>query len=336
MLRDSEGDGVSFIRQRRKSKEPGKPGGVGMGLAAAPVTNLVYYASVSKGTMIVAEYKDQNIDLATVALQCLEKVPAFHRRFTYTTKRKIFSCLMEMPFTYCAIVDEALTPNKAFVFLEQVRDEFKPMMHAQGMKQDGQGLEPCCFVDEFSTNFSRLVLPLVGVPQKEVDRIKEEEFLAQQNGEYDDDDDDDTYVESGPPEAFTSDHSGNLYYNHKQPEREQAPEKLSERRFRFPPLKGKRGKMDKGNVNDQVSEIKEIMMENSGKVLDRGQKLDVMVEGGSKPESAHHLQKSGSTRFHAHHVWWRNVKLVLIFDAFVCAILFAIWLGICRGFKCIK
>jgi hypothetical protein len=94
------------------------------------------------------------------------------------------------------------------------------------------------------------------VPQKEVDRIKEEEFLAQQNGEYDDDDDDDdTNVESGPPEAFTSDHSGNLYYNHKQPEREQAPEKLSERRFRFSPLKGKRGKTNKGNVNDQVSEV---------------------------------------------------------------------------------
>jgi hypothetical protein len=92
------------------------------------------------------------------------------------------------------------------------------------------------------------------VPQKEVDRIKEEEFLAQQNGEYDDDDDD-TYVEPGLPEAFTSDHSGNLYYNHKQPEREQAPEKLSERRFRFSPLKGKRGKTDKGNANDQVSEL---------------------------------------------------------------------------------
>jgi vesicle-associated membrane protein 7 len=86
----------------------------------------------------------------------------------------------------------------------------------------------------------------------------------------------------------------------------------------------------------QVTKVKEIMMENSGKALDKGQKLDVMVEVGSTPESGHHLQKSASARLHAHRMWWSNVKLVLILDAVVCAILFAIWLGICKGFQCVK
>jgi hypothetical protein len=35
-------------------------------------------------------------------------------------------------------------------------------------------------------------------------------------------------------------------------------------------------------------------------------------------------------------MWWRNVKLVLILDLVVCCVLFAIWLGICKGFNCVK
>lgn len=33
--------------------------------------------------------------------------------------------------------------------------------------------------------------------------------------------------------------------------------------------------------------------------------------------------------------WWHQVRIVLAVDALVCLVLFAIWLGICRGFKCI-
>jgi hypothetical protein len=306
-----------------------------MGLAVGSITNLVYYASVSRGTMIVAEHRADSMDLTLVAAQCLEKVPAFHSRFTYTNKRKIFSCIIEEPFTYCAIVDEALTKYKAFALLEDVRDEFNMMMHDQGMRQDGQGLEPYCLTDRFSTVFRRLIAPFVGVPQKEVDRIEEEEFLAHQNGEYEDD----TYIHSGQPEVSISDHNvnhNNHNHNHKRAEHERALEKNTERRFRFSPLRGKGGKADKKKVKDQVIEVKEIMMENSGKVLEKGQKLEVMVEGGSTPEATHHLQKSRSARLHAHRMWWNNVKLVLILDAVVCAILFAIWLGICKGFQCVK
>jgi hypothetical protein len=220
-----------------------------MGLAVGSITNLVYYASVSKGTMIVAEHRADSMDLALVAAQCLEKVPAFHSRFTYTIKRKIFSCVIEEPFTYCAMVDEALTKFKAFALLEDVRDEFKMMMHDQGMRQDGQGLEPYCLTDIFSTVFRRLIAPLVGVPQKEVDRIEEEELLAQQNGECEDD----TYIHSGQPEVSISDH--NVNHNHKRVEHERASEKKSERRFRFSPLRGKGGKADKKKVKDQVSKL---------------------------------------------------------------------------------
>jgi hypothetical protein len=225
-----------------------------MGLAVGSITNLVYYASVSKGTMIVAEHRADSMDLTLVAAQCLEKVPAFHSRFTYTNKRKIFSCIIEEPFTYCAIVDEALTKYKAFALLEDVRDEFNMMMHDQGMQQDGQGLEPYCLTDRFSTVFRRLIAPFVGVPQKEVDRIEEEEFLAQQNGEYEDD----TYIHSGQPEVSISDHNvnhNNHNHNHKRAEHERALEKNTERRFRFSPLRGKGGKADKKKVKDQVRKL---------------------------------------------------------------------------------
>jgi vesicle-associated membrane protein 7 len=79
-------------------------------------------------------------------------------------------------------------------------------------------------------------------------------------------------------------------------------------------------------------------MTNSGKALDKCQKLE---GADGEPSSAEtHSLKAASNRVNCRQVasrmWWRNVKLVLILDLAVCCILFAIWLGICRGFNCVK
>lgn len=137
----------------------------------ASITNLVYYASVAKGTTVLAEHKIVGEDLAALAVECLEKVPPLHSRFTYTTKRRMFNFLMDDAFTYCAIMDEALGKRKAFAFLERVRDEFKLLLRSRGL--DGHGLEAYGLVDDFAGVFKHLVKPLVGVPQKDIDRWEE-------------------------------------------------------------------------------------------------------------------------------------------------------------------
>lgn len=133
----------------------------------ASMTNLVYYASVVRGTVVLAEHRSSREDLAETAAECYSKVPPFHNRFTYTIKQRMFIFLMEDSFTYTAIVDEALGKLKGFGFLERVRDEFQLMLRCRGL--DGSRLERNAMVADFAGVFKHLVKPLFGVPQKEVD-----------------------------------------------------------------------------------------------------------------------------------------------------------------------
>lgn len=291
--------------------------------------NLVYYASVAKGTMIVAEHINAVYDIASVALDFLEKLPPLHSRFTYTTSRRIFASLMDGSFTYCAIVDEALGKANAFTFLERVRDEFNQLLRSRGCGLDGQGLEAHSLVAAFAPAYRHLVKPLVGVPQKEMDPTEEqeeaEEMLAEHN-EYGDgyNSQGHTFLQRNNINE-ASDHSKN-------------PARLSEPPSE--PLTKKTAKPDKRGLRDQVVEVKAIMMTNSGRMLDKSQKLEVIVDSRSSPCPNRHMMKSGSMRSSRRemisHMWWRNVKLVLIFDLIICLILLAIWLGVCQGFHCVK
>jgi hypothetical protein len=82
---------------------------------------------------------------------------------------------MDGAFTYCAIVDQALGKQKAFSFLEKVRDEFKLLLMSQGCALDGVALEAYCLNDDFMVVYRHLVKPLVGIPQKELDYMWEQQ-----------------------------------------------------------------------------------------------------------------------------------------------------------------
>ncbi|KAH8950503.1 hypothetical protein BDL97_10G089300 [Sphagnum fallax] len=280
------------------------------------VSNLVYYASVSKGTTILAEHSGPGDDLAMVAIECLGKVPSLHSRFTYTTNGRMFNCLMDGAFTYCAIVDQALGKQKAFGFLEKVRDEFKLLLMSQGWALDGVALEAYCLNDDFMVVYRHLVKPLVGIPQKELDHMWEQ-TLARQSAESGADAGDDS-----------EDHTCLL------PEHHVHSEKKGNHL-----LESLTWKANSKRVQQQVVEVKEIMMTNSGKALDKGQKLQTTGGGTTPTYEDIHMSRSPSRRMEgrqmASYMWWHTVKVILIFDLIVCLLLFAVWLGLCKGFQCI-
>ncbi|KAM1020940.1 hypothetical protein ACFX13_042842 [Malus domestica] len=76
-------------------------------------------------------------------------------------------------------------------------------------------------------------------------------------------------------------------------------------------------------------------------VTAKEKKVDVCddANGGGFRDFPLPTQKSGllhsGDRQKAKQVWTRHVWVVLILDLFVCAVLFGIWLWVCRGFKCI-
>lgn len=289
--------------------------------------NLVYYFCVSRGPVIIAQYNDLgDAELQAIAVECLDSAPPFHSRFTHTTKNKRYSFLMDSEYVYYAIVDEALGKVKVFAFLEQVRDEFKRLLKAKGLlNSKDETLQDCGLGDDFAPTFRRLVAPLVGIPQTEKFRMEEEAASARQE-------EDETETEVCSPTA-----SAPLYGK---PQPDSKPRKDKKSLCSISPLMLKANKHEKKKVRDQVTQVREIMMESSGRPLDNGQKLEVTVDGNTGGASALSLQRTASMRTKgqqiAQRMWWRNVRVVLLLDFVVCTVLFIVWLCICRGFKCIS
>eukprot|EP00249_Psilotum_nudum_P017474 c26341_g1_i2 orf=346-1236(-) len=287
---------------------------------------LVYYASVARGTTIVAEYTDGGAPLFAVGSGYLEKIPPFHSRFSYSSRRRIFNSLIEHPFVYCTIVDEALGKATADTFLDQVRDEFKRLLKVRGLALDGGGLVPHSLDTDFAPVFDQLVAPLVGIPQKEEDLMKEK-----LQGQLE--------AEEGP--SVTSLYTGlSSHGENEQNLSGKLDKKPGGSRSLCTPFRGKRSKKDKKNVKEQEKELEEIMMENSSQAMDNGPRLDVLVEDNTPSVTVPSIQKTGSdgskSQQIAQRMWWQNVRLVLALDAIVCVVLFGIWLGICKGINCIR
>ncbi|XP_031504769.1 vesicle-associated membrane protein 727 [Nymphaea colorata] len=83
----------------------------------------------------------------------------------------------------------------------------------------------------------------------------------------------------------------------------------------------------------QITEVKGIMMDNIEKVLDRGEKIELLVD---KTESlqfqADNFQRQG--RQLRRRMWLQNLRLKLIVGGSVLAFILIVWLIGCRGFKC--
>ncbi|KAH7281538.1 hypothetical protein KP509_36G052600 [Ceratopteris richardii] len=86
-------------------------------------------------------------------------------------------------------------------------------------------------------------------------------------------------------------------------------------------------------VKAQVSEVKGIMMENIEKVLDRGEKIELLVD---KTENlrfqADNFQKQGKQL--RRKMCLQNMKVKLVVLGIVILLILIIWLSICHGFKC--
>ena len=90
-------------------------------------------------------------------------------------------------------------------------------------------------------------------------------------------------------------------------------------------------------VQTQVSEVKEIMMQNIEKVLDRGEKLELLVD---KTENlryqADQFQKGGKAL--RNKMWWQNVKMKLLVALIVSIVIVIIFCFACfsGGRDCTK
>ncbi|XP_073118254.1 vesicle-associated membrane protein 727 [Elaeis guineensis] len=91
------------------------------------------------------------------------------------------------------------------------------------------------------------------------------------------------------------------------------------------------GKLSK--LKAQITEVKGIMMDNIEKVLDRGEKIELLVD---KTESlqfqADSFQRQG--RQLRRKMWLQNLQFKLIIAAALIAVILITWLMACGGFRC--
>ncbi|GAA0138978.1 SNARE protein [Lithospermum erythrorhizon] len=83
----------------------------------------------------------------------------------------------------------------------------------------------------------------------------------------------------------------------------------------------------------QVTEVKGIMMDNIEKVLDRGEKIELLVDKSENLQfQADSFQRQG--RQLRRKMWLQNLQMKLMVGGSIIAFIVIVWLVACRGFKC--
>ena len=86
-------------------------------------------------------------------------------------------------------------------------------------------------------------------------------------------------------------------------------------------------------VKAQVTEVKGVMMDNIEKVLDRGEKIELLVDKTDNLRSQAQDFRTQGTKM-KRKMWFQNMKIKLIVVGIIILIGFVIFLSICHGFKC--
>ncbi|CAI9778250.1 unnamed protein product [Fraxinus pennsylvanica] len=86
-------------------------------------------------------------------------------------------------------------------------------------------------------------------------------------------------------------------------------------------------------VNAQVSEVKGVMMENIEKVLERGEKIEILVDKTEHLREQADSYRTTGTQLRRK-MWVQNMKIKLIVLAIIIAVILIIVLSACGGFSC--
>lgn len=254
----------------------------------------VIYACVSKRTTILAEFTTGDPDLDAQALKCLETAPRFHSVFSYNARRRTYRFLMDDPFIYLGIFKEDLEKAQGLWLLNSIKDAFEGFLKSKAIRSS-DNLALYCFQGDLNPVLRDLLAP----------RLRSSNLRDSQN----------TSMESSKGHKIVSvPLLGNPGKGLKKKKRRMMEEEEEEE-------------------NLEYNKVEDTSSTPSGCVLTR--EYSVFFEKSGFLES----DGGGRGLFaadweRAKKRWRQHVWMVLGVDLIVCCVLFGIWLGICRGFKC--
>ncbi|CAI9771999.1 unnamed protein product [Fraxinus pennsylvanica] len=262
-----------------------------------PDPDLVHYACIAKGTTVLAEFNSRDESLGSIAAKCLEKTPPFHSTFTHTVRRQTYTFLIHDPFAYFAIFDENMENFEGLAFLRSVKEAFDVVYSGDLGKRKLERLTSHCFQGEFSPVFHQLVGPgpEMDSPGSPVGR---------------------RLVQSG---VLCSD-SGSL--------RGRSNGDFGKRLFGEFKTGGGRGVKGRRHFEKKLNKDDDDDHE-GGEGIGLSREYSIVMQKNGLYSGELMGQHKAKT------VWKKQVWVILSLDLFICAILFIVWLWVCRGFKCI-
>jgi len=90
-------------------------------------------------------------------------------------------------------------------------------------------------------------------------------------------------------------------------------------------------------VRGEIDEVKSVMVHSIEKVLERGERIELLVDKTENLNQSAFKFKTGSTQL-KHSMWWKNVKLMIILGVVIAVVIFFIVAMACGGFtfpKCV-
>uniref|UniRef100_A0ACD5WIG0 Uncharacterized protein n=1 Tax=Avena sativa TaxID=4498 RepID=A0ACD5WIG0_AVESA len=88
-----------------------------------PPKKLVY-SFVARGTAVLADHAEVSGNFASVAAQCLQKLPSNNNRFSYNCDGHTFNYHVHDGFTYCVVATESAGRQLPVGFIERVKEDF--------------------------------------------------------------------------------------------------------------------------------------------------------------------------------------------------------------------
>ncbi|KAF3575439.1 hypothetical protein DY000_02029794, partial [Brassica cretica] len=233
--------------------------------------NLIY-SFVARGTVILAEYTEFKGNFTSVAAQCLQKLPSSNNKFTYNCDGHTFNYLVENGFS------ESLSSLDPY-YTTLVSDLVELLCFGESSTRLIGYLSFCpvayCVVAVESAGRQ--------ITMAFLERVKEDFNKRYGGGKAT------TAKPNSLNKEFGSKLKGHMQYCVDHPEE---INKLSK-------------------VKAQVTEVKGVMMENIEKVLDRGEKIELLVDKTENLRSQAQDFRTQGTKIRRK-MWWENMKIKLI------------------------
>ncbi|CAN0922581.1 Phytolongin Phyl2.2 [Linum grandiflorum] len=259
--------------------------------------DLILYACIAKGSTILAEYASPSDPaIVDIAQKCVEVSPPHHSAFSHTVKKKTYAFSIEGPFVYFAIFHKDLARLESSWFVDRVKVSFLDLLASKSVK-DFDALTSLCFQSDFYPLFREILALDLDLADSLTGSSKDSRNPS---------------LDSNKEKTVTRpllNKSGKALTKKKKSRSSESPGGGEEKSEHSRGLNG--GGMMENGSSGHNKEFSVAMTSKSGGVY--------MAESKQK----------------AKQMWKKHVWVVLTLDLVVCAVLFFVWLWVCRGFTCI-